>query len=391
MNSMRRVMDGLCVPISLGIWRLMVALHLFAFSFSSQAAEIGVTDTEIVIGQTVALTGPVSDVGQDLATGARVFFDALNARGGIHGRRIRLITMDDGYHLQSSLSNAKKMLQEDNVFALFTIQGTQHAANIMAEIGSQIPVFSPFSGANSLRTPLQRNLFHIRASYADEAEKLVQHLATVGVKRISVVYQDNSFGKDALAGVQKAMERRSQTVHSTAPVANDASNVQEAVDIIYKTRPEAILLLTVGAPTPAFIKAYNKLARGTQYLTTSVMATQSTIKALGTDGVGLVVSTIVPFPWSQTSSLAHEYRTTMEKAGKSELSFVGLEGYTNAKVFADALQLTGRDITRAKFIMAAEKLNADYGGFRVNFGPAVRQGSKMVELTIIGTQQRFVR
>lgn len=368
-----------------------LSLQLLMLGSVACAAEVGVSDTEIVIGQTVALTGPVADVGLDLSTGARVYFDALNAKGGVHGRRIRLITMDDGYQVQTSMDNARKMLEQDQVFALFTVQGTQHAANIMAAVSETVPVFSPFSGADSLRTPVRKNLFHIRAGYADETEKLVQHLVTVGVKRISVVYQDNAFGKDALSGVQKAMERRSLTLQSMAPIANDASNVQQAVDTIYKTHPEAILLVTVGAPTPAFIKAYNKLGRGTQYLTTSVMATQSTIKALGADGVGVVVSTIVPFPWSQTSSLAQEYKAAMEKAGKSELSFISLEGYTNAKVFADALQLAGRDLNRGKLIAATERLNADYGGYRVNFGPNVRQGSRMVELTIIGTQQRFIK
>jgi ABC-type branched-subunit amino acid transport system substrate-binding protein len=360
-------------------------------SITVRAAEIGVTDTEVLVGQTAALTGPVSDVGHDLSTGAKVYFDELNARGGVHGRRIRLITVDDAYQVALSVTNARKLLEEDHVFAFVGIQGTPHTVAVLPMLKDQVPVFGPFSGAEVLRKPPHANLFNIRASFADETEKLVEHLETVGIKRIAVVFQDNAFGRDGLTGAEKAVASRALKLTASISVQSDASDVPAAVSKIHGTQPEAVILITVGLPTPTFIKAYNKLGRGTQFYTLSVMATQATITALGSDGIGVVVATVVPFPWSHTSSLAKEYQAAMAKAGVRDLSFVSLEGYINAKVFADALQLAGKDLTRAKLIAATEKLRVDYGGFRVGFSSGNRQGSRTVELALIGSNQRFMK
>ncbi len=123
------------------------------------------------------------------------------------------------------------------------------------------------------------------------------------------------------------------------------------------------------------------------------MGTQSTIQALGPDGVGVVVTSVVPFPWSQSLPVAREYRELLKKTGMQEtVSFIGLEVFINAKVLVEGLRRAGKDPTRPRFIQALESLRQfDVGGFEVNFGKGVRQGSRFVDLTIIGAGGKFTR
>jgi ABC-type branched-subunit amino acid transport system substrate-binding protein len=177
---------------------------------------------------------------------------------------------------------------------------------------------------------------------------------------------------------------------SETSIKSDASDLAAATAKTQAATPEAVILLTAGMATPAFVKSYNHLRRGVQFYTMSVAATQATVGALGAEGVGIVVATVVPFPWSQSSSLAKEYQRGMKSGDAAELSFVGMEGFINAKVLVDALRKAGRELTRAKLLSATEQLDVDYGGFRVNMRGA-RGGSNYVELTIIGSNRKFIK
>ena len=183
------------------------------------AAEAGVADKEIVLGQIIALTGPLAGITPDIVNGANAWFAGLNERGGIHGRKVRLVTLDDGYVPANTLKAARQLVEEDQVFGLLNVTGTGNVAEILPLLGkekSPVPLVGPITGAEVLRKPTPPNLFHIRASYADEAEKIVQHLATLGIHRISVVYLDNGLGQDGLAGVERAMSKRALKLHSRA-------------------------------------------------------------------------------------------------------------------------------------------------------------------------------
>ena len=376
----------------LGAWLSALALAL-AGTGAARAAEPGVHANEIVIGQSLGLTGPLGELGQDIASGARAYFEALNERGGIHGRRVRLITLDDGYKAEQTLRNVQQLLEEDQVFALFNIMGTPNSVAVLPLVGKTgVPFFSPFTGAEPTRNPPLPTVFNIRASYKDEAEKLVQHLDTVGIKRVSVVYQSNSFGKDGLAGVEAAMARRGMKVHSAASIQTDATDAAAAAATLHRSLPESVILITAGKPTFEFIKAYNKLRRGMTFYTLSVMGAQASIRAFGPDGVGVVVASVVPFPWNPAHPLAKEYHAAMNRIGQREYSFVSFESYINAKVLGEAMRRAGKDLTRARLVAAAEGMKTvSFGGFDVGFGPDARQGSKFVELTIIGANGRFTR
>lgn len=300
--------------------------------------EVGVTDTEILLGQSLGLTGPLAELTLDISNGARAYVNEVNARGGIHGRRLKVITMDDGYQVPNTVKNVEQMVNRDRVFAIFNVSGTPNSEAILPLVKQTgVPFFSPFTGAESLRTPPIPNVFNVRASYRDETDKLVQHLHTVGIERIAMVYQASSFGKDGLAGVETAMAQRNMKAQSIASVQSNASDVEVAVDTIGKSNPKAVILITAGRPTFEFIKSYNKTRRGVHFYTLSVMGANANIKALGKDGVGVVVASVVPFPWSQAHPLVKEYQTAMQNIGLTDYSFVSFESYINARVLGAAI------------------------------------------------------
>lgn len=374
---------------------MLLSLALLA-PWGALRASPGVTDSEIVIGQSLGLTGPLAAMAPELVNITKTYIDGVNAQGGVHGRRIRMVTEDDGYKPENSVRLVGKMIAQDHVFALANLTGTANVGAVLPLLAKEnppVPLISPFTGADLLREPPINHVFNVRASYGDEVEKLVQHLTTLGVQRISVLWMNNGFGKDGLAGARKSMEKRGLKLHSDAPIQADSSDVQQAVQILSATEPDAIIMITAGAPTVAFIKAYRKVSRAARFYTTSVMGSQSTIQALGPDGIGVVVTSVVPFPWSQSMTVAREYREVLKKAGmEATVSFIGLETFINAKVMVEGLRRAGRDLTRPRFIQAMESMQRfDVGGFEVDFGKGARQGSRFVDLTIIGAGGKFTR
>lgn len=295
----------------------------------------------------------------------------------------------------NSVAAARRLIEQEQAFALLNMTGTGNVAAVLPLLAAQqppVPLFGPITGADALRGPEQDHVFHIRASYADEAEKIVQHLVTLGIDRIAVAWLDNGFGKDGLAGVEKAMGKRGMTVHASAAVRPDASDVAQAVAALHDSRPEVIVLITTGRATVEFIKRYNARGPGMRYYALSVMGTHSTLKALGPDGVGVVVTSVVPFPWNHAHPAAREYRDAMKQAGFDGISFGGFESFLNAKAMTEGLRRAGRHLTRARFVAALEGMRSfDLGGFEVGFGKGKRQGSRFVELTIIGPGERFTK
>ena len=377
------------------VLRVLLSLALLA-PWGALRAGPGVTDSEIVIGQSLGLTGPLAAMAPEQLNITKTYLDGINAQGGVHGRRIRMVTEDDAYKPENSVRLVGKMIAQDHVFALANLTGTANVAAVLPLLAKEdppVPLISPFTGADLLREPPINHVFNVRASYGDEVEKLVQHLTTLGVQRISVLWMNNGFGKDGLAGARKSMEKRGLKLHSDASIQADSSDVQQAVQTLSATEPDAIIMITAGAPTVTFIKAYRMVSRAARFYTTSVMGSQSTIQALGPDGVGVVVTSVVPFPWSQSMPVAREYREVLKKAGmEATVSFIGLETFINAKVLVEGLRRAGRDLTRPRFIQAMESLQRfDVGGFEVDFGKGGRQGSRFVDLTIIGAGGKFTR
>jgi ABC-type branched-subunit amino acid transport system substrate-binding protein len=358
-----------------------------------QAGSANAQESQIVLGQSTDLTGPLGELGSAMHQGAQAAFAAVNARGGIQGRSIVLNTLDDQYDVQKGLANVKQLMADPNTFALFNCMGTANVeAMLPMVLESGIPFFAPFTGAQLSRVP-QRNVFNIRASYAEEAEKLVQHLHTLGIKRIAIAYQANSFGKEVFNATQRSMAKLGLPEGPSATVENNASDAATAAAKIAQAQPEAVLIGLAGKPAMEFVKSFRALRRGTSLYGLSVLGTSANIAALGADGVGMALTQVMPLPTNPVVPVSREFMQAWKAIGaKAEPSHLALEGYINARVFCEALQRAGKNPTRASFIDATWSLRKlDLGGFEVPATEPGRNASRFVELTLVGRDGKYVR
>ena len=348
----------------------------------------------IKIAQTTALSGPLGELGTAMHQGAKAGFAAINAKGGIHGRKIELSVTDDGYDIKRSQANVKAFLEDRSYFALFNCMGTPMIEAMLPQvIEAGIPFFAPFSGALSVRPKNVRNVFNIRASYADEAEQLVQHLATIGIKRIAVVYQNNTFGKEVFDAAQLSMTKHKLAATAVVTVENSSLDAALAASKVASSNPEAVLVGLAGKPTVDFVKAIRAQRKGLQLYALSIMGSTATLKAMGDDATGIAVSQVVPLPGNTTMPIVREFQQAWKAANITlEPSHLALEGYVNAMVFAEALKRTGKTLTRSAFVDSIWSiLRHDLGGFNVSFSDSSKNASRFVELTMVSRDGRFIR
>ncbi|MDQ3195674.1 MAG: ABC transporter substrate-binding protein [Burkholderiales bacterium] len=357
------------------------------------AADVGVTDQTIIIGQSAAFSGPAAELGNEMKKGAQAYFDLVNSDGGVLGRKIELVSLDDGYEPARAAENTKKLINDQQVFALFGYVGTptsNAALPIFTE--AKVPFFGAYTGAASLREPLNRYVFNVRASYYDETEKIVEQLVSTGIKNIAVFYQDDAYGKAGLAGVEKAMKKRDLPISALGTVERNTINVGKAVQAISSVKPDAVIMISAYKSCGEYIRQAKKTGSTAQFFNVSFVGSNALAADLGPAGSGVAISQVVPFPWSPSIAVVKEYQKTMTQfAPKSTYSFGSLEGFIAARVFVEGLRRTGRDLTREKFIAALEKTNdLDLGGFHVSFSPGKHDATKYVDLTIIGKNGSFL-
>ena len=377
------------------LWRHLGALSLAgsALFATPVLAEPGVTTDSINLGQSTALSGPLGDLGQEVLKGAKVYFDGINARGGVHGRNIKLVSKDDAYDTAKTLENVNAFIAEDNTFALFGTFGTpNNEALIPIAQSAGLPVFMPYTGAPSIRSKTSKGVYNLRASYADEVERLIEHLNTVGVKKIAIAYQNNAFGKEVLKAANAAMDARKLKPLLAVPVENDATDAAPATEKLLATQPEAVLLALAGKPTIEVIRNITQRRKGMQMYALSVLATPANLRALGKDGSGVAITQVVPFPANATMPLVREYQQAMVAAGLKEFSHLSLEGYLNAKLVTEALRRAGPKLTRVALTSAMDSIRGfNMGGLDVTFGQGAASGSRFVELTMVNAQGKLIK
>jgi branched-chain amino acid transport system substrate-binding protein len=374
--------------------RPAAAASLAAFGIGSAHAETGVTDERVLLGQSIALSGPFGELGNEYRNGAQLCFADLNARGGIHGRAIELSSLDDGYKTDAALANTKRLVEQERVFAMFGQFGTGITlASLPMTTAHGIPVFAPYTGADALRDNNNRYLFHVRASYGQEMQQIVDHLFTTGVRGIGVAYQGDNFGRAGLEGVVQALKR-----HGTQPLVLGEMSIAPAVEVdkavaaISAKRPAAVVLSTSGKGAVAFIRRYRATGVPTQFYGMSVVSSRELAADLGPLSRGTVISQVVPSPWRTLIPVARDYQRLVQKHGDLALGYGSLEGFIAARVFAEGLRRAGRQLTRDKLVAALESLvDWDAGGFRVSYGQGRRAGSSFVELSMLSTGGEFVR
>jgi len=374
------------VQATLQTVQVLAALCVALLGTGLARAETGVTAQTVLIGQSVSLTGPLAEIGNDFSEGFKAYIDEVNRRGGVFGRRLKLVQMDDGYVPQRSLANTEKLIGEDKVFALVGNLGTANVTGVLPLLEQhRVPLFAAFTGADSLRRTPNRYLFTVMASYGSETEKMVQHLSTIGIKSIAVAYQNNTFGQEGLAGVQAAMKDRQIAPIASAAIETDARDVAVAAQTIARARPQAVILTMAGKATIEFIREFKKTGVTAQLLVLSVADTNLLVKQFGKDAAGILVTQTMPAPFSDKLGVSREFRQLMRSAGKDKhVGYASMTGFVSAKAFVEALRLTGPDLTRERFMSAIESAkNMDLGGYVLRFGPEKHHGSTYVETTMI--------
>ena len=367
-------------------------LALSAFATAALAANNGVTDTEIRIGQFAALTGPAAELGRRMQAGINAQFSAVNAAGGINGRKLVLVSRDDGYEPEKAAAAVKALIEEDKVFALIGSVGTPTTlAAVPAINAASIPLIGPFTGAQALREPINRNIFHVRASYFDETERIVQHLTTVGITKIAVFYQNDAFGKTGLDGVNRAMDRRKLKIVGIMTVERNSVDVTASLNELLKLAPEAVIQISAYKSSAALIKQARAKNYGGQFFNVSFVGARALASELGDVGTGVTISQVVPFPFATSSLISREYQQRMTEAGDKEFDFSSMEGFLAAKVLTEGLRRAGKDLSRQSLTTALESMK-DYNmnGFAVSYSPTDHEASNFTDLTIIGRGGKFV-
>jgi branched-chain amino acid transport system substrate-binding protein len=374
--------------------RFLLALAACALPLAVAAQQTpGVTPTTIVLGQSAAFTGPAAQLGIQMNVGLKVYFDHLNAQGGVHGRKIELRTRDDKYEAKLCVETTRKLIEEDRVFALIGYVGTPTSgAALPIFTEAKVPFVGPFTGAELLRQPFNRYIFNVRASYYDETEEIVEQLVSTGTKNIAVFYQDDNYGLAGLKGVELAMQRRKLKISATATVERNTTAVAAAVKKIIAVKPDAVVMVSAYTSIAAFVREMKKAGSGAQFHNVSFVGSKALADALGDEGYGVAISQVVPFPWSPTTQIVREYHALLKAARITDHNFSSLEGFIVAKVFTEGLRRAGRDLTRERLIAGLEAMsNVDLGDFIVRFGPNNHNGSQWVDLTMIGRGGKFVR
>lgn len=339
----------------------------------------------IVLGQSAALTGASGQVGKEFQRGAKLFFDRLNEKGGVNGRRIELTTLDDGYEPDRCKANAEKLIA-DGVLALFGFFGTPTSlAALPLATAARVPFFAPFSGAQNLREPFNRQVFHVRASYFDETARIVNQLARLGVRKVAVFHQNDSYGEAGLAGVTRALAAHQAKPVVTATVERNSAEVAGAVKTILAAEPEAVVQISASQSCAAFIVAARKAGYVGQFYNVSFVGAQALARELGRDARGVVVSQVMPYPFTPLTPLTGEFLQAVAASPFDiEANYTTIEGYVDAKVIVEGLRRAGAQPTRDGLIAGLESLHDfDLGGFFVDFNAKKHTGSTFVDLTIL--------
>jgi ABC-type branched-subunit amino acid transport system substrate-binding protein len=378
-------------------WKLVVGRMIFGLGMVSASlamAETGVSDSTILVGQSAPLSGPSQELGNDMKLGIQLYFDYVNSQGGINGRKLELKTLDDGYEPERTAANTRQLTGKDGAFSLLGYVGTPTSvAALQVSNPAKVPFVGAFTGSDALRAPFSRYVFNVRASYAEECERIVEQFTSLSVKRIAVFFQDDGFGKAVLSGVERAMEKRGLKIVNSTAIERNSMNVAPAAKAMAAVQPDMVIMAVPYKPSAAFVNAIRAEGAAPQFYTVSFVGPQALARELGPNGAGVGVSQVMPFPWSINAPIVREYQKLLSKVdAKAEPSYVSLEGFIAAKVFVEGVKRAGKDLTREKFIGAMEGIrNYDAGGYSVNFTPNDHNGSKFVELTVLRRDGKYIR
>jgi ABC-type branched-subunit amino acid transport system substrate-binding protein len=345
----------------------------------------------IRIGQSLPITGPLAPVVQPIAEGQRALLQDVNARGGVNGARIELVTLDDGADPQRTVDNVHRLVEAERVAGLFgfaSVPGLMRALPVVTEY--RVPLLGVYNGADIVRRGHQPYLFTTTASIGDEVTTMVRTLAAMRVLRLGVAFQDNEFGRFMMPLVEAIAKEHGAEIAVSQPVAPDGTNAEAAVRAVAAKEPQAVLLLAAGNAALGFLRAAHEVVRVPVYAL-SLVGTTALLEALGPAAHGLAVTQVVPYPWRETSPLTRQFAAAMARA-KLTPTYDRMWGYLNASILVEVLRRAGPNPTPASIVAAIEHMGSvDVGGYRLAFDAENHHGSRFVEITMIGPSGKYVR
>lgn len=376
--------------------RILIGLALLASGLCPPLAvadEVGVSSDTILFGQVAALEGPSAALGQSMRQGLLAAFWEINSKGGINGRKLRLVSRNDGYDPDRSVVETVKLIYEDKVFALIGAVGTPTAmATAPIAAANDVPFLGPVSGADFLTGSEFQNVVNMRARYSAEAEAWIKHLVEdLHQSRIGIFYQDDAFGRDVLAGVKAALDRRGMELTAEGTFERNTRAIGAAFRVIKRAEPEAVIMVGTYGPCAEFIKLSHRSGFNPTFAAVSFVGGTALAKELGRDGGGTIVSQVVPFPWDTRLKLIADYQAAQKALDPSQTpDFQSLEGYLVGRVVGRALELAGPIPTRSDLLRVINETGQfDIGGHVLTFGAMQQTHPPEVFLTQIQSDGSF--
>ncbi|HEY8605705.1 MAG TPA: ABC transporter substrate-binding protein [Noviherbaspirillum sp.] len=369
-----------------------VLMVLALFGCLAARAETGVSPSAVRIGQTIGLTGQVSGAVKELNDGANAYLRKVNAEGGVHGRKIELVTLDDRFDPAQAGANALALVKDHQVFALFQSRGTPHTEKILPVLQEfRVPLIAPSTGAAVLHAPVNRYVFNVRTRYQTEIVKAVAQFRLIGIDRIALVHVDDSFGQDALGGFRTAMDEAKLKPAAVIRFNREKPDYVAVVDALIAAAPHTAIVVSSAPTAAAVIGALRERGSRIQVMTLSNNSSQAFVRSLGANAQGVIVTQITPPANVLTTQLGQELQALAKQHG-IVASYAAMEGYVAAKVLVEGLRRAGRNLTREGYMQALESIrNHDFGGIAIGYGPTDHTGSEFVEATIIGKDGAFRR
>ena len=344
----------------------------------------------IVIGQSVPLSGSNKALGEDIQEGALAYLKKVNDAGGVNGRKVELVSLDDANDTKKSEANTKTLIDQ-GVIALFGYgSATLSRPGLPHVEAARIAFVSPFTGADPMRV-FNRFVYNHRASYADEMEKVVDHYTTFGIKRFAIVHYEDAIGKSNYGAVERALKARNLNVVAVASLQRTQADISKDVAKVLQANPDVVITTTLYKHAADFVKLSRKQGSGAQFISNSFPGSTALAAALGSDGLGVAMAQVVPTVTKRSIPIVKEYQDAVDKLkGKKAYSFQALESYIAMKVLVEGIRRAGPQPSREKLLLALDTMqNYDLGGYIVNFTPNNHNGSSYVGLTILGRDLAF--
>jgi branched-chain amino acid transport system substrate-binding protein len=356
------------------------------------AAKDGITSDTILVGQSAVLAGPLSATSLETQRAAQLYFDKINSEGGVFGRRIKLIALDDGLNPERAAQNYKKLIEDEQVFAMFLGTGTAPTEAALPILSAnKVPMIAPIGVADSVRAKSGSFVYYTRAGYAAEAEKIMQHLSVTSLETVAVISINNPGGKEVALNVESQLAKRNKRLVAPSQyVELNGSNVAQVAKEVAAAQPQAVVLFATGAAGGNTVKELQANNFRGQIYAFSLVSAETLFKAVGEKGTGTIFTQVFHYPWDKSIQAVREYQQIAFRNNLT-ISYNTFGGFLSAKLMVDALRRAGSNPTRDKFVAGLQRAPFDLDGIRIDFTKGQRNGSRQVDIVRLSKDGKFAR